>query len=94
MTMAQVWPLVGAMVGIFGTMGALVLRSMSMQRAELSAKIDGLRNEMNARFEPLTKLIDRLDGRIDKLDDKVDRIDRDVRDLSKAVLSGSPPQSI
>jgi hypothetical protein len=79
MTMAQIWPLVAAMVAVFGAMIGLVLRSMSAHRAELSAKIDGLRNEMNARLEPLTR--------------QVDRIDQDVRDLSKAVLTGSPPQS-
>jgi hypothetical protein len=44
----------------------------------MNVKIDGLRDEMNARFEPL--------GR------QVDRLDQDLRDLKKEIANGGQPQ--
>jgi uncharacterized membrane-anchored protein YhcB (DUF1043 family) len=81
--MGQILPFIAATTTIVGVMVGLLIRSMSAQRAELSAKIDGthekidgLRSEMNAKFE---RTDDRIDGlRIEmnaKFERTHDRID-------------------
>ncbi len=98
MSMAQIWPLAALMTTVFGAMIGLVLRSMSAQRAELSAKIEGTHEKIDGSVTGLNEKIDGLrnemNARLDPLQRMVERLDEDVRDLRKELSnSGGRPQT-
>lgn len=64
---------------------ALAMETFAVTPEILDARIDGLRDEMNARFaaqdakiENLGKSVVRLEGRVVKLEEKVDRLEEKV----------------
>ncbi|MQA87921.1 MAG: hypothetical protein GEV03_25675 [Streptosporangiales bacterium] len=108
--MSQIWAMVGIMGAAFAAMIGLVFRAMSQHGRALTAevgglhhkidaKIDGLRNEMTARFDHVSERIDGLSGRVDKLETrferletKVETLDRDVHSLTIRVMGTEPPR--
>ncbi|MQA83855.1 MAG: hypothetical protein GEV03_04260 [Streptosporangiales bacterium] len=99
MTMSQVWAVIGIMGAAFAAMIGLVFRAMSQHGRALTAevgtihhKIDGLRNEMTAKFDHVFERIDSLSGRVERLETKVETLDRDVHSLTIRVMGNEPPK--
>lgn len=104
MSMAQNWAIIGALIGTLATLITVTYRSMSLHgramtdamtsavdglRHEVHAGLNGLRNEMTARFES-------VDHRFDSVEDKLSRLatlDREVHALTLKVFGGKPPDS-
>ncbi|HEX6469212.1 MAG TPA: hypothetical protein VF069_08965 [Streptosporangiaceae bacterium] len=95
--MGQILAFVAATASICGVMLGLVLRSMSAQRSELSAKfdsvqtglserIDGLRIEMNAKFDGLRVEVNaKFDGLRNEMNARLDPLGRQVERLDQDV---------
>lgn len=73
----QTW----AMIGLFATimLGGMTLTTTLIMRSTTSA-INGLRGEMNARFESVNARFDAMDARFAHLDRDVDTLMRRVWD--------------
>lgn len=81
----QIWAVIGVMITalfamptLMATMFTRVIRS---EIGRLEGKFDGLRGEMNARFDLVDVKFDMVNARIDSLQSKVDNMDRDVQFL-------------
>lgn len=80
MTEPQLWVLIGVFAAAFFSM--LTWQTISFNRTvtlvadRLDAKIDGLREATNARF--------------DTIDSKIDNLDRDVQALTRHVFGTGP----
>lgn len=83
MTEPQVWTLIGVfstvLFAVFATMSGYIVRLMNAGFDRVDAKIDGLRAEMNARFEL-------VDVKFERINDRFDHLDRDVQAISKRVF--------
>jgi hypothetical protein len=91
MSMAQAWSLIGLLATAFGGIIFVTHRGMSYG-------LDGLRNEMVARFEKVDEGFEQVDKRFDRIEARLDRVestnrdlDHDVRALNRAVLGGKTP---
>jgi hypothetical protein len=83
-TEPQVWVLIGvfaaAMFGMIGIVTTSFNRTLTEAIGRLDAKIDGLRETMDARFEALDA----------KFTGKFEVLDRDVQALSRRVFGTDP----
>jgi chromosome segregation ATPase len=80
--------LAGEIRGMRGEMQQLDKRmseNFTSLRNEMIARIDGLRNEVDSRFEMVNTRIDGLDKRIDGLDKRIDGLDRRVDERLAAI---------
>lgn len=73
MTEPQVWTLIGVFAAIM--LGGMTLMTTLIMRSTTTA-IEGLRGEMNARF-------DTVDVRFDAMNVRIDHLDRDVTALMR-----------
>lgn len=91
MTDAQTWTLIGVFASALFAMTTLVLRTV---RAEISAKVDGLRAETTTAFGELRAEVaagfgrmdarfGAMDGRLDSMDARLGYLDRDVQLLMR-----------
>ena len=64
---------------------ALAIEAFAVTPEMLDARIDGLRDEMNARFAAQDKKINDLSKSVVRLEDKVDRLDDGVNRLGDKV---------
>jgi chromosome segregation ATPase len=80
--------LAGEIRGMRGEMQQLDKRmseNFTSLRNEMIARIDGLRNEVDSRFEMVNTRIDGLDKRIDGLDKRIDGLDKRIDGLDRRV---------
>lgn len=91
MTEPQTWVLIGIFGGaIFSMVGWQTVSfnrnlttAIGALRESMEAKFDGLRTEMNARFET-------VDRRLETMDAKIEALDRDVQAISRRVFGADP----
>jgi hypothetical protein len=84
-TMAQTWAVIGIMATAFAAMISFSHRAMTATGRVLAAQLDGLRNEMNARFDAVDQRFDAVDHRFDgaerrfaAVDQRFDRLEAQV----------------
>ena len=72
---------------------ALAMETFAVTPEMLDARIDGLRDEMNARFaaqdkkiNSLSKSVVRLEDKVDRLEDKVDRLKSNISAIDQRML--------
>lgn len=80
----QIWTLIGVFAAIM--LSGMTLMTTLLTRATTSA-IEGLRGEMNGRFDGLRG---EMNARFDAVDTKIEHLDRDVAALSRKVFGESP----
>ena len=78
---SDTWINAGAVIG----MGTLLVTVMVFQGASTNARIDGVRNDLNAHVERLGTRIDGLDTRFDRLDTRIDDLRSDMREDHAAI---------
>lgn len=87
----QIWTLIGVFAAAL--LGGMTLMTTLIMRATTSA-IDGLRGEMNGRFDgvrgEMTGLRAEMNARFDGIDTKIEHLDRDVAALSRKVFGETP----
>lgn len=76
----QVWTIIGvltaALFGMMTLMSTMFTRVIRSEIGRLEGKFDGLRGEMNARF-------DAVDVKFEGVNARIDNLDRDVQFLMK-----------
>ena len=72
---------------------ALAMETFAVTPEMLDARIDGLRDEMNALFaaqdkeiNSLSKSVVRLEDKVDRLEDKVDRLESNISAIDQRML--------
>ena len=72
---------------------ALAIEAFAVTPEVLDARIDGLRDEMNARFAAqdeeirnLSKSVVRLEDKVDRVEDKVDRLDARISAIEQSMI--------
>ncbi len=65
---------------------ALAMETFAVTPEMLDARIDGLRDEMNARFAAQDKKINSLSKSVDRLEDKVDRLESNLNAIDQRML--------
>jgi hypothetical protein len=102
LTEPQIWTIIGVFAAtLLGTMTLLsttLMRSISGQITSLRNEMvtgfkgfEGLRNEMNARFEAVDARFQAVDARFDAVNSRLDNLDRDVQALSERVFRSDRP---
>lgn len=97
LTEPQVWTLIGVfstvLFAVLATMSGYMVRTMNAGFDRVDAKIDGLRAEMNAKFDRVDTQFERVDTQFEMVDvkfervnDRFDHLDRDVQAISKRVF--------
>jgi hypothetical protein len=96
----QTWAMIGVFTAIM--LGGMTLMTTLIMRSTTSA-INGLRGEMNARFETVDMRFEavnarfepveaRFDARFDAMDAKFAHLDRDVNSLMRRAWNDRDPQ--
>ncbi|QEO09489.1 hemagglutinin [Protaetiibacter larvae] len=80
----QIWTLIGVFAAVM--LGGMTLMTTLLMRSTTSA-IDGLRDEMNARFEAVHR---EMNARFDTVEVRIDHLDRDVSAITRKVWGESP----
>lgn len=86
----QIWTLIGVFAAIM--LGGMTLTTTLIMRTTTTA-VEGLRGEMNGRFDAVRAEINGLRGemnaRFDTVETKIEHLDRDVAALTREVF-GEP----
>lgn len=94
----QIWTLIGVfaaiMLGGMTLMTTLIMRATTTAidglRGEMNGRFDGVRGEMNGLLGEMNGLRGQMNARFDSVETKIEHLDRDVAALSRKVFGETP----
>jgi cell division protein FtsB len=75
MTTAQIWTILGPLLGVFGVLVVLIIQQGNSLRSDLAAKID----QQTARIDQQTARIDQQTARIDQVVKDIGELKGDMK---------------
>lgn len=94
----QIWTLIGVfaaiMLGGMTLMTTLIMRATTTAidglRGEMNGRFDGVRGEMNGLLGEMNGLRGQMNARFDSVETKIEHLDRDVAALGRKVFGETP----